>query len=100
MLVKAEPGLLGNVGGIGMQSLKKILDLPLYLRTARSRDCRLDLTRLDLSVHFRLPSHPFSNLACASEEALTIPDSASTRAADKFRLRGKNEVIQLCFPGK
>lgn len=95
MLVKAEVGFPGDAGGIGIQSLKKILDLLLNLHTARCRDRRLDLT-----VHFGLPTHPFRNSARASEEALTVPDSANTCAADKFRLRGKNEVIQLCFPGK
>lgn len=99
MLAKAEAGLPGDAGGVGIQSLKKTLDLPLNLHTARSRDRRLDLTRLGLTVHLRLP-HPFRNLACASDEALTMPDSANTCAADKFRLRGKGEVIQLYFFGK
>jgi hypothetical protein len=52
MLVKAEVGFPGDAGRIGIQSLKKILDLPLNLHTARERDRWLDLT-----VHFRLPTH-------------------------------------------
>jgi hypothetical protein len=63
MLVKAEAGFPGDAGGIGIQSLKKIPDLPLNLHTARPRDRWLDLawlglTWLDSTVHFRLPTHP------------------------------------------
>jgi len=53
MLTKADAWVPGDAGGIGIQGLKKILDLLLDLHTARCRDCWLDL-----SVHFRLPSHP------------------------------------------
>jgi len=38
MLVKAEAGFPGDPGGVGIQSLKKILDLPLNLHTAQGRD--------------------------------------------------------------
>lgn len=95
MLVKAEPGFTGDASGVGIQSLKKILDLLLNPHTARCRDRGLDLT-----VHLRRPTHPFRNLVRACDEALTVPDSANTYAADKFRLRGNNEVIQLCCHGK
>ena len=54
MLAKAEAGFPGDAGGVGIQGLKKILDLPLNLHAAAlSRSVRLDLT-----VHFRLPAHP------------------------------------------
>lgn len=53
MLAKAEAGFPGDAGGVGIQRLKKILDLPLNLHAPRCRDRWLDLT-----VHFRLPAHP------------------------------------------
>jgi hypothetical protein len=63
MLVKTDAGLLRDACGVGIQSLKKIPDLPLNLHTARPRDRWpdlnwLDSTWLDLTLHFRLPTHP------------------------------------------
>jgi hypothetical protein len=52
MLVKADARLAGDPGGVGIQGLAKILDLPLDLYTAGWRDRWLDLT-----LHFRLPTH-------------------------------------------
>ena len=55
MLLEADARLSGDASRIGIDGLKKALDLSLYLLFARGRD----LPRLDLMLHF--PLHPYTS---------------------------------------
>jgi hypothetical protein len=66
MLVKADPGFLGNAGGIGIQGLEKILNLLPDLRSDERGGptawCN-DFPWLDRVVHLPLyPAYPQRNL--------------------------------------